>query len=85
MRGWFWKDDKMYGKGNFLFTDGDRFIGNFENGVSNGEGEMYYNNGKVYPGMYKDGSKNCYGRLYNSSNSTQYQEQNYSNGNLISE
>ena len=44
------------GRGTYLFAGGNKYIGDFENGLPNGTGKISYANGDVYEGEIEKGS-----------------------------
>lgn len=50
-----------YGKGIYMFSNGDEYIGNFRNEMANGIGRMLYKNGAEYIGEWTNSRKNGYG------------------------
>jgi len=52
------------GSGRYLFSNGDRYIGNFFDSRPHGNGAMYYANGKKYIGEWKRGLRDGMGSLY---------------------
>ena len=65
------------GNGTMEYFNGDRYIGEWENGQRHGDGEMLYANGDVYSGEWAFGAKNGYG-VYTWSDGRVY-EGNYKN------
>jgi len=50
------KNDKSHGKGSLIFAEGDKYVGDFENGDFNGQGTMYDKDGTViYSGKWING------------------------------
>ena len=47
----------MDGKGEYIWSNGDRYNGEFRNDMRNGKGEMYKSN-QTYTGQWKD-NKRC--------------------------
>lgn len=43
------------------FSNGDKYIGEYINGVADGYGEYYWNDGSVYKGDFKHGVRHGYG------------------------
>lgn len=56
-----WKNGKASGFGEHIWTNGDRYVGCFQDCLKNGEGVEYFSNGDVYNGNYKNGKPNGYG------------------------
>lgn len=51
-------------KGRFLYADGSRWVGNFENGEPSGVGICYYGNGDRYEGHWKHHAPDGEGTMY---------------------
>ena len=51
------------GNGRLLYANGDRYLGEFKNGVSHGRGAYYYANGDLYKGEFKNGERHGYGTM----------------------
>ena len=46
----------MHGFGKYTFSNGDIYIGNFENDKPNGHGKKeFIHTGSIYEGMWKNG------------------------------
>lgn len=54
----------MSGFGIYIFSNGEKFVGNLKNGEKNGEGSYYYLNGNVYEGNWANDKKNGFGKYY---------------------
>ena len=63
--------DCVNGKGTFEFTNGDKYVGEFKDGLMYGQGTMTYSYGNVYVGEFKDGWENGQG-TYTFDNGTKY-------------
>ena len=50
--------------GEFLYTYGTRFIGEFKDNAPYGKGKFFYTNGLVYEGQVEDDSRHGKGILY---------------------
>ncbi len=51
------------GKGRYILTNGDKYIGEFKNKQPNGRGAYYFANGDIYKGEFKDGKRHGYGTM----------------------
>ena len=51
----------QYEHGSDVFTNGDSYIGKYQNGLRNGYGHYTWKNGNYYVGEFKDGLKHGYG------------------------
>jgi hypothetical protein len=49
------------GKGRFIYKNGDKYIGEFQNAVPHGRGAYYGANGSVYKGPFVNGKRQGYG------------------------
>ena len=49
-----WKEDKMSGKGTFIWKSGGKYVGELENDNRNGFGKNYFSSGNTYEGQWKD-------------------------------
>tara|TARA_R110002110_G_scaffold105913_11_gene265843 strand:+ start:119 stop:526 length:408 start_codon:yes stop_codon:yes gene_type:complete len=49
--------------GTFTFASGNKYAGQWENGVSHGQGTFTYVSGSKHIGKYKDGYRNGYGTV----------------------
>lgn len=47
----------MHGFGEFHWTNGEVFKGNFKNDLKDGYGELDWGNGKIFKGNYKEGKR----------------------------
>ena len=52
-----WEADDKNGEGEFLYANGDKYVGHWRNGYRNGHGTYTYYNGDVYEGTWKDDKK----------------------------
>ena len=50
-----------YGNGEEIFQNGDRYFGEYINGVADGYGEYYWADGSIYKGDFKHGVRHGYG------------------------
>ncbi|DBA02374.1 TPA: hypothetical protein N0F65_007193 [Lagenidium giganteum] len=66
-----WRANKRHGKGTYMFHDGSRFTGYFENDHAVGRGVMQYANGNVYKGAFLNAEKHGHG-VYNWQNGSVY-------------
>ena len=41
-------------KGEYKFKSGDRYVGEYKEGVRDGKGIMYFSNGNIYEGEWKN-------------------------------
>ncbi len=53
--------DCSNGYGVYVYDDGDRYEGYFENGIRHGMGNYFYSSGSIYSGMWKNGDKHLFG------------------------
>ena len=51
-----------------VHSNGERFVGNFRNGVKEGDGEVFYSNGAYFKGKFSDDRINGYGIFRYASN-----------------
>ena len=49
-----WVSGKAEGQGTFYHTNGDVFMGNFNNDKANGSGKYVHRDGQVYEGLWLD-------------------------------
>ena len=49
------------GHGEYLWPNGDRYVGTYSKGKRNGYGVMYYQNGDIFAGNWKNGFKQGHG------------------------
>lgn len=49
------------GKGRFVYSNGDKYIGEFKDGLPDGRGIYHYNNGDVYKGQWLKSKRQGYG------------------------
>ena len=47
----------MNGQGTFTYLDGEKYVGEFKDGLPNGQGMKTFPDGKKYMGEFKDGLK----------------------------
>ena len=58
------KGDCYNGEGVYVWEDGSRYEGNFENGKRSGNGTYYYSGGAKYIGNHANGSRNGQGTYF---------------------
>ena len=56
----------------FLYPNGEKYVGEFKEGVRHGQGTFTWSDGRKYVGEYKDGIPNGQG-TYTSSNGDKYE------------
>lgn len=49
-----WKNDKMYGKGEFKFASGALYKGSFVDNLFDGDGKYTWSDGATYTGSWKE-------------------------------
>ena len=54
----------MHCQGVYVWSDGEKYVGEMRNNKSNGNGTHYYANGDKYVGEFKDDYKHRYGVQY---------------------
>ena len=59
----FLREEYGNGQGTYIYTNGDKFVGNWKNGKYHGHGTFTYPDGIMYVGEFKDGLKNGQGTL----------------------
>jgi hypothetical protein len=47
-----WREDKKHGQGMQSWANGDKYGGEFENGLKHGTGAIYYSDGTQYAGEW---------------------------------
>ncbi|MBK7139781.1 MAG: hypothetical protein IPH74_12475 [Bacteroidetes bacterium] len=47
-----------------IYTNGDKYDGDFVNGIREGDGIYYWKEGEKYIGKYKNNKRNGYGKYY---------------------
>ena len=57
------KNDKITGKGTYIWKNGCQYTGDFVNGEMNGEGKFTWPNGSEYEGEYANGIREGLGKL----------------------
>ena len=57
-------DYKIEGKGEYTYQDGEKYEGEFKNGIREGFGKYFYNNGDRYEGDFKNGVRDGKGIIY---------------------
>lgn len=57
-------DDGEIKRGLYIYADGERYLGDFYNGMKNGRGLTIYTDGTYYDGIYEDGEKNGAGTMW---------------------
>ncbi|MFO1372863.1 MAG: protein kinase [Candidatus Competibacteraceae bacterium] len=56
------RNAKMHGEGTYLYTNrGEKYVGEWRNGVINGQGTYYYRSGNRYQGEWRNGKKSGQG------------------------
>mmetsp|Transcript_1127 Transcript_1127/g.1136 ORF Transcript_1127/g.1136 Transcript_1127/m.1136 type:complete len:89 (-) Transcript_1127:31-297(-) len=53
----------MHGFGTFLWSDGRKYEGDYENDIKHGHGVFTWPDGKVYDGEWKNGKQEGEGKL----------------------
>lgn len=56
--------DLLNGYGSYIYSNGDKYTGEFENGLRHGKGAFEYQNGDSYKGEFKDDMKHGKGTYY---------------------
>lgn len=69
---------KLDGLGITTYTNGERFIGIYKNGIRNGKGIYKYSDGTKYYGNWKNGKQSGFGKMLLTTN--EYFECNWKNG-----
>lgn len=75
------KKGQRFGKGKYIYANGDWYEGDFIDGLFSGEGTMSYKDGSKYIGAYKSGQRNGKGK-YISVNGTM-QEGDFENDKFL--
>ena len=47
--------EKKIGQGTRTYPNGEKYVGEFKNGIQNGQGTLTFPNGKKFKGKWKDG------------------------------
>jgi len=55
---------KRHGRGEYIYLDGSKFDGNWDNDKINGEGTSWYPNGNRFVGQWVNGKINGSGTLF---------------------
>ena len=59
-----WKNNKLHGKGSVTHPSGNKYVGEYKNGIRNGNFTVTYaNTGDKYVGEFKDNTFNGHGKL----------------------
>ncbi len=59
------RNAKMHGQGTYVYAGrGEKYVGDWRNGVINGQGTYYYRSGNRYEGDWRNGRKNGQGTYY---------------------
>lgn len=48
-------NDKKNGKGTYIWKNGSKYIGNFQNDYRHGYGQMFWQDGRIYKGKWVNG------------------------------
>jgi len=74
--------DCTNGHGTFIKDNGNKYEGQFKNGLQNGEGTFIFTNGNKYIGQWKDGKRHGHG-IFTTTGGSKYDgqwENNYRKG-----
>ena len=58
------QEEKYHGKGVITYSNGEKYVGEFKDGMLNGQGTYTYPDGEKYVGEFKDGLLNGKGVAY---------------------
>ena len=53
----------MEGFGKYYYNNGDRYEGEFKNGIKEGKGKIFYGNGDRYEGEFKNNVREGKGKI----------------------
>ena len=58
----------MSGKGLFIWNDGSRYQGEYQNDEKNGKGKLIWPDGRAWKGMWKNGKMHGKGKFFSKVN-----------------
>ncbi len=58
-----WKDEKIHGKGLFVYDKVQNYRGQYNMGMKHGFGEMVYADGRIYRGNFLNGEEYGEGKM----------------------
>jgi tetratricopeptide (TPR) repeat protein len=68
------RNARMHGQGTYTYAKrGEKYVGEWRNGVINGQGAYYYRSGNRYEGEWSDGRKNGHGVYLYASRGDRYE------------
>jgi len=68
------RNAKMHGQGTYVYAKrGEKYVGQWRNGVINGQGVYYYRSGNRYDGQWRNGRKNGQGVYLYASRGDRYE------------
>ena len=56
-----WQNDLFHGNGEYLFANGDRYVGQLAFGMKHGQGSYFYKNSNVFEGEWANDQKCGFG------------------------
>ena len=59
-----WQNNKMHGKGIFIWPDGRKYEGEYVDDKKEGYGVFYWTDGRKFDGLWKNGKQNGIGTYH---------------------
>jgi hypothetical protein len=63
-----WRANKMHGRGTFIWKDGRKYIGEYQNDLKHGCGTFFWLDGRTYEGGWFKGKMDGVGKIIGNRN-----------------
>ena len=58
-----WKDDKMHGKGEIVYKNGEKYVGEWRDNQKYGQGTYYFKNNDIFEANYLNDKNELSGKM----------------------